>query len=72
MCLIFCILIQVEMSLVMRKPVNGVSGQLRLKQACSAAETNWSLEILDIETRDIILHRQQTTKALIRLRGCAG
>ena len=30
------------------------------------------LEILDIETRDITLSTQRLTKALIRLRGCAG
>ena len=30
------------------------------------------LEISDIETRSVILSRQQTTNALIRLRGCAG
>ena len=30
------------------------------------------LEILITETRDITLSRQRTTKALIRLRGCAG
>ena len=31
-----------------------------------------SLEILAKESRDIILSKQRTTKALIRLRGCAG
>ena len=31
-----------------------------------------SLEILAIESRDIILSKQRTTKALIRLHGCAG
>ena len=30
------------------------------------------LEILDMETSDIILSSQRTTKVLIRLRGCAG
>ena len=43
-------------------------------------ETNWpaqpqklaSLEISAIESRDIILSKQRTTKALIRLHGCAG
>ena len=29
-------------------------------------------EISAIESRDIILSKQRTTKALIRLRGCAG
>ena len=31
-----------------------------------------SLEISAIESKDIILSKQRTTKALIRLRGCAG
>ena len=61
-----------NMSLLMRKPVFGVCDQVRLKPACSATETSRRLEILDIETRGIILSKQRITKALIRLRGCAG
>ena len=60
------------LSQVMRKPVFGVSDQVRLKLACSATETNYSLEILDTETRGIILSKQWTTKVLIRLRRCTG
>ena len=60
------------MSLVMRKPVFGVCDQARHKLACSATDTSKRLEILDIETTDIILSKQRITKALIRLRGCAG
>ena len=48
---------------------SGVSDQVRLKPACSAS---MKLEILVTETRDITLSRQRTTKALIRLRRCAG
>ena len=59
-----------HMSPVVRKPVFGVSDQVRLKPGCAASEA--SLEISDIETRDIILSRQRTTNELIRLRGCAG
>ena len=59
------------MSLITRKPVFGVSDQVRLKLACSADETSQGLKISDIETRDIILSRQRTTKVLIRLRGCS-
>ena len=55
------------MTLVTRKPVFGVCDQIRLKPACSAIETSKGLE-----SRGIILSRRQTTKALIRLRGCAG
>ena len=60
------------MSLVTRKPVFGVFDQVRHKPACSATETSQSLEIANVETRDIILSSQRTTKALIRLRGCTG
>ena len=60
------------MSPVTRKPVFGVCHQVRLKSACSATEASWSHEISVIETRDIILSRQRTTKVLIRLHGCAG
>ena len=48
---------------------SGVSKLVRLKLACSVT---CGLEILVTETRDITLSRQQTTKALIRLPGCAG
>ena len=60
------------MSLVTKKPVFGVCDQLRFKPACSATETSQGLEILDIASIDIVLSKQQTTKALIRLCGCAG
>ena len=51
---------------------SGVCDQVRLKLACSATEATMRLEFLVTETRDITLCRQRTTKALIRLRGCAG
>ena len=51
---------------------SGVSDQVRLKPACSATETSYNLEISAIESRDIIISKQWTTKALIRLRRCAG
>ena len=51
---------------------SGVSDQVRLKPACSATEASMKFEILVTETIDITLSRQRTTKALIRLRGCAG
>ena len=49
-----------------------VSNQVRLKLACSATEASMRIEILVTETRDITRSWQRTTKALIRLRGCAG
>ena len=42
----------------MRKPVFGVCDRVRLKLACTATGARWRLEILDIETRGIILSRQ--------------
>ena len=60
------------MSLLTRKPVFGVYNQVRHKPAYAATDARWRLEIWDIETRGIILSRQRTTKALVRLRGCAG
>ena len=42
------------MSLVTRNVSSGVCDQLRHKLACAATEVSWRLEILDIETRDII------------------
>ena len=51
---------------------SGVSDQARHKPACAATEASYSLEIWTIVSRDIILSKQRTTKALIRLRGCAG
>ena len=52
----------------MIKRVFGVCDQVGLKLVCSAAETSLSLEISDLESLCVILSRQQTTKALIRLR----
>ena len=49
--------------------LRGFSDQARHKPACSATEASESHEIANIETIDIILSRQRTTKALIRLRG---
>ena len=52
------------MSFITRKPVFGISDQVRLKLACSVTEASQRLEISYTETRDIILSRQQTTKLL--------
>ena len=60
------------MSLVTRKQVFGVFDQVKLKPVCSAKEVSYSYEIVNIETRDIILSRQWTIKALIRLLGSTG
>ena len=55
---------------VTRKRVFGICDQVRLKPTCSAPGTSQGIEILDIASIDIILSKQRTTKALIRLRGC--
>ena len=56
----------------MRKPIFGVSDQVRLKPACAAHGTSNGAESCAIASRGIILPRRQTTKVLIRLRRCAG
>ena len=48
----------------------GISDQVRLKLACSATETSWRLEILDIETTGIILSKQRIADAQADLRLC--
>ena len=60
------------MSLVTRKPVFRGFDQIRLKPVCSSKEAIYSNEIANIDTRDIILSRQRTTKVLIGLRGRGG
>ena len=47
-----------DMSLITRKPVLGIWDLVRLKPACTATEVRWRREILDIETKGIILPRQ--------------
>ena len=58
---------------VRKKLVFGVCDQLRLKPACSATETSLFLDISAIASRGtcLILSKQRTTKALIRLCRCA-
>ena len=65
----FCVtkmLETLQMSLTVRKL--NYSDKVRLKLACSATEASRSLEISAIESRDITLSKQRTTKELIRLR----
>ena len=61
-----------NMSHIMKKPVFRVCDQVILKPACSTSETSKGLEISDLARKGNILSRQQTTKMLIRPRGCAG
>ena len=46
---------EVDMSLVMRKPVFGVSDQVRHKPGCTFTEDGERLEVSDIGSRGIVL-----------------
>ena len=54
------------------KLVFGVSNTLRLKPVSSATETNYKIAISLEASLDMILCNKRITKALIRLRVCAG
>ena len=43
------------MSLVMRKPVFGISDQVRHNLDCTATQDGQRLEILDLESRGIVV-----------------
>ena len=60
------------MGRVVTKPVFGVPDKARLKPVSSATETSWKIEISPIASLHMILFIKRITKALIRLRGCAG
>ena len=70
--IIVLICIKDKMGLVARKPVFGVSDKASLKQVSSATEISLKIEISPVASLHIILSKTRTTKALIRLRGCAG
>ena len=55
------------MGLNVRKPVFGVSDQVMRKQACTATETSYKIEILLVASLDMILSNKRITKALNRL-----
>ena len=52
---------EAHMSRVMRKPVSGVSDQVRHKPGCTATETRSRLEILDLGRRRIVLSMKRKT-----------
>ena len=60
------------MGLDARKPVFGVSDKARPETVSSAIETSKKTEISLVASLDVILFEKRITKALIRLRGCAG
>ena len=47
----------------------GVSDKASFKPVSSATETSWKIEVGSLPT---VLSKKRITKALIRLRGCAG
>ena len=55
----------IKISHITGKPVCGICDHVKLKPVCSATETSWSLEILDLASIGIMMSVQQTT-------GCAG
>ena len=52
--------------------VFGVSVKVSFKPVSSATETIWKIEISPVESLHIKLSKKRITKALIRLRRCAG
>ena len=60
------------MGLVTRKPVFGVSAKASFKPACSATETSLENENSLVASVDKLVSKKRITKALIKLRGCAG
>ena len=60
------------MGSVATKPVFGVSYKVRSKPECSATGTSYKVESLLVACFDMVLSKKRITKALIRLRGCAG
>ena len=60
------------MCLIVRKHVFRFSVQVRLKPFCSATETSYITETLYVASLTNILSREGITKALTRLRSCAG
>ena len=60
------------MSPDVRKPVFGVSDEVRFKPALSAIKTNWKIVILHVASLDMTLSNKQITKELISLCLCAG
>ena len=60
------------MGLDATKPVFGVSDEARLKPVSSATETSQKIELSFVASLDMVLSKKRITKAVIRLRGCAG
>ena len=52
-----------QMSLVVRKPVFGVSDQVRHKPGCTAKEDGYGLKISDLESRGIVLSKYRNKGA---------
>ena len=61
-----------QMGLVAGKSVFGVSDKASFKPVSSATETSYKVEISPVASLQMLLSKRRITKALIRLRGCAG
>ena len=62
----------VILGLDVRKYVFGVCYHIRLIPSCSATETSWGAKIVHVASFAVVPSRERTTKAQVRLRGCAG
>ena len=60
------------MGLDATKPVFGVSDKASFKPVSSATVTSYKIEISPAASLYMVLSKKRITKALIRLRGCAG
>ena len=60
------------LSLLSRKHVFGVSDEASFKPVSSATEISYIVEISPFANLHMIRFKKRITKALIRLRGCAG
>ena len=54
------------------KPVFGVSDKASFKPVSLATETSYKIEITPVASLHMVLSKKRITKALIRMRGCAG
>ena len=65
-------ILRVNIGLVARKSVFGVSPKASFKPVSSATEISWKIEISTVASLHTMPFKKRITKALIRLRGCAG
>ena len=64
--------VKVIMDLIARKPAFGGSDKASFKPVFSPTETSSNIDISPVASLHMTLYKKRITKALIRLRGCAG